>query len=311
MPFSTGAISRIRTNSAAELAYNALTLAGKKVSQAQLKLSTGYRINNASDDVAGYITSRALTQRNNFIKAALNIVGDAKNVSNIVMDAHENVAELVTEIRTHTAKATSGAMGTAEKVALAKSAYRFAEQIQTIVDSTVFGGQQLLDGTYSQNFFVGTDAVNGLITLAMDFTTFNTEYDVDGDRFTMNSMSSDFFAGVTGLDLRLLDEVDQEDLGIFDENNINATLKSMALAIDNVTKVAAFVGGLSNRLDSQDDLLQQQKVNYDAAISRIQDADVAQEQLKLVRDQFLQTASLTSLSQANQNPGQFLQLITQ
>lgn len=311
MPFSTGAISRIRTNSAAELAYNALTLAGKKVSQAQLKLSTGYRINNASDDVAGYITSRALTQRNNFIKAALDIVGDAKNVSNIVMDAHENVAELVTEIRTHTAKATSGAMGTAEKVALAKSAYRFAEQIQTIVDSTVFGGKQLLDGTYSQNFFVGTDAVNGLITLAMDFTTFNTEYDVDGDRFTMNSMSSDFFAGVTGLDLRLLYEVDQEDLGIFDENNINATLKSMALAIDNVTKVASYVGGLSNRLDSQDDLLQQQKVNYDAAISRIQDADVAQEQLKLVRDQFLQTASLTSLSQANQNPGQFLQLIQQ
>jgi flagellin len=83
----------------------------------------------------------------------------------------------------------------------------------------------------------------------------------------------------------------------------------MAKAIDNVTKVATYVGGLSNRLDSQDDLLQQQKVNYDAAISRIQDADVAQEQLNLVRDQFLQTASITSLSQANQNPVQFLQLI--
>lgn len=309
MPFSTGANARIRTNSAAELAYNAMAIAGKNIGRSQLRLSTGFRINNAGDDVAGYITSRALTQRNNFIKAALNIVGDAKNVSNIVMDAHENVASLVTEIRTHTAAATSGAMGTAEKVALAKSAFRFAEQIQTIVDSTVFGGQQLLDGTYSENFFVGTDTTNGLITLAMDFTTFNPEFDVDADHFTMNSMSSNNFAGITDLDLRLLNDVDQEDLGVFSDERIGATLKSMAKAIDNVTKVATYVGGLSNRLDSQDDLLQQQKVNYDAAISRIQDADVAQEQLNLVRDQFLQTASITSLSQANQNPVQFLQLI--
>jgi flagellin len=50
-------------------------------------------------------------------------------------------------------------------------------------------------------------------------------------------------------------------------------------------------------------------VNYNAAISRIEDADVAKEQLQLVKSQFLQQASLVSLTQANANPQAFLQLI--
>jgi flagellin len=119
----------------------------------------------------------------------------------------------------------------------------------------------------------------------------------------------DHFAGITGLDLRELNNVVASDLGIFNDANIGLTLTSLANALDNITKVNSYIGGIYNRLSSQEDVLQQQIVNYDAAISRIQDTDVAQTQLVLVREQFLQQASLTSLSQANQNPAQFLQLI--
>jgi flagellin len=311
MPFATGGHSRIRTNSPSEMAYNAMNLANKDIARSQLRLSTGLRINNASDDVAGYITSRALKQRNGFLNASLKIAGDARNVANISMDAYENISDLVREIRTHTATATSGAMGTAEKVALGKSAYRFAQQIQTIVDSTVFGGQQIIDGTYSANFFVGTNARNSLLTIEFDLTSGNAEFDVASGNFTANSLSSENFAGVTGLDLRLLDDINQNDLGIFDDDTIGLTLTSMARAIDNITKIGSYVGGIANRVDSQEDMLQQQIVNYNAAISRIQDTDVALTQLNLVRDQFLQSASLTSMAQANQIPGQFLQLLSQ
>lgn len=311
MPFSTGAHSRIRTNSSAELAYNAMNVANRDISKNQLRLSTGLRINNASDDVAGYITSRALQQRNGIIKSSLKIAGDARNVANITMDSMEGIAEMVREIRTHTATATSGAMGTAEKVALAKSAFRFAQQIQTIVDSTVFGGRQIIDGTFSANFFVGTNAANNLLTIQMDLTSTNAEFDINSGQFNTNSLITSDFAGVTGLDLRLLNDVVSNDLGIFDDDNIGLTLTSLAYAIDNITKVGSYVGGIANRIDSQEEVLEQQIVNYNAAISRIQDTDVAQAQLHLVRDQFLQQASLTSLAQANQNPAQFLQLINQ
>jgi flagellin len=83
----------------------------------------------------------------------------------------------------------------------------------------------------------------------------------------------------------------------------------MADAINNVNKVASFLGGIVNRLNSQENVLKNQIVNYNAAISRIEDADVAKEQLQLVKSQFLQQASLVSLTQANANPQAFLQLI--
>ncbi|MCE5305819.1 flagellin, partial [bacterium] len=91
-------------------------------------------------------------------------------------------------------------------------------------------------------------------------------------------------------------------------DKVASTLTSLQSALDNVNKVASYLGGVENRLSSQEDLLRSQITNYTAAISRIEDADVAQEQMNLIKAQFLQQTSLISLSQANQNPNSFLQL---
>lgn len=311
MPFAIGGNSRIRTNVAAENAYNSLELANRSISQGQLRLSTGKRINNAGDDVAGYITSRALSARNGALSGALRAVGDAQNVTNILMDSLDNIYQLMTNIKDSTTTASSGAMGTDEKVALAKAAFRMAQQIQTVVDSTVFGGKQLLDGTYSVDFIIGTNAAHNLLTLAIDMSTTNVDFNVDSRNFTVNSISSSMFGGITNLNLNDLNNVSATDLGIFSADKIGATLMSLSAAIDNVNKSASYIGGVVNRLTSQEDLLKGQITNYNAAISRIEDADVAQEQLKLVRNQFLQQASLASLTQANVNPQAFLKLIQQ
>jgi len=309
MPFAIGGNARIRTNTPAENAYNALDTSNRDISLRQLRLSTGKRINNASDDVAGYITSRALTARNSSLKAALNAVGDASNVTYIIMDALENINNLLQNIKDAVSNAASGATGTDEKVALAKAAYRMAQQIQTVVDSTVFSGRQLIDGTFSANFVIGSDATNSLLTLGIDLTTNNlVDFNVDS-AFDLNSMKISDFASVAGLDLRELNNVNSNDTGIFANNRIETTLQSLANAIQNVNKVASYVGGITNRLVSQEDLLKSQIVNYNAAISRIEDADVAKEQLQLIKSQFLQQASLISLAQSNANPQAFLQLI--
>lgn len=309
MPFGIGGNSRIRTNISALNAYNSLEVSNRDISNRQLRLSTGKRINNAADDVAGFITSRALLARNGALQASLKAVGDAQNTSYIIMDSLENISNLVENIRNSTASATSGVQGTAETVALAKAAARMVSQIQTIVDSTVFGGRQLIDGGFSAEFVIATDAVNNLITLALDMTSGSNEFNVSRGDFNLNSTQISNFAGITGLDMNKFDEVTAENLGIFESDVIGLTLVSLADAIENINKVASYVGGLVNRLISQEESLKGQIVNYKAAISRIEDADVALEQLELVKSQFLQNASLTSLAQANSNPQSFLQLI--
>ncbi len=311
MPAPATGQTRIRTNISAQNAYNALEKANMGIAVGQLRLSTGKRINNAADDVAGYITSRNLIQRNNSLNASINLVGQAKNVANILMDNLDEISELLTTIKQNTAAASSGAVGTDEIVAQAKAAYRLTEQIQTVVDSTVFGGRQLLDGKFNAEFFIGLNAKNEMIALNINMADNNTDFDIEGDYFNVNSLNEENFAGIKDLDLRKLYEVEPDNLGIFSEENIGATLISIADAITNTTKVASYLGGISNRLSSQEQVLLSQMTNYDAAISRLEDADVAKEQLHMVTQQFLQQASLTSLAQANQNPTSYINLIQQ
>jgi len=309
MPFAVGGNARIRTNTPAENAYNSLDISNKNISLRQLRLSTGKKINNAADDVAGYITSRALQARNGSLKSALKTVADATNVSNIAMDSLDNINTLLTQIKDAASTAASGALGTDEKIALAKAAFRMVQQIQTVVDSTVFGGQQLISGAFSSDFVIGTNATHNLITLTVDLTTSNIDFNVESNDFNLNSLSVLSFAGVTNLDMNQLMSVSTTDLGIFSASNITLTLMSLSSAINNVNKVASYLGGVVNRLQSQEEVLKGQIVNYNSAISRIEDADVAQEQLELVKAQFLQQSSLVSLTQANANPQAFLQLI--
>ncbi len=318
MPTAISGGGRIRTNTPAENAYTALMKSNSSIATAQLRLSTGKRINSAADDVAGYITSRSLSARNGALKSAVNATGEAQNVTAISQDALDNINTMLTQIKDSAATASSGALGTAEKVALAQSAYRLAQQIQFVVDSTVFGGKQLLQGSYSGDWTIGYYANNALLTIGVDLTKNNTDYGIEGG-FDLNATNdatnangagamTTNFAGVTGLSLESLNSITADSLGIFSVDQISSTITSLGTALENVNKVAAYLGGIQVRLNSQEELLNSQITNYNAAISRIQDADVAQEQLDLVKAQFLQQTSLISLSQANQNPSAFLQL---
>ncbi|MCX7879314.1 MAG: flagellin [Ignavibacteria bacterium] len=316
MPTAIAQGSRIRTNTPAENAYNALQAASNNIALRQLRLSTGKRINTAADDVAGYITSRALQARNGALKKALLAAGEAMNVTAIAQDALDNITNLLTQIKDAASQASTGALGTAEKVALAKASYRLAQQIQFVVDSTVFGGKQLLWGNYSGTWAIGFYADNSILSIGVDLTTSNTDFNIASNDFNLNATNAAVspagfttsFAGVPGLSLQSLNDVSETNLGIFAASEIATTLTSLATAIDNVNKVASYLGAIQNRIGSHEDLLKSQITNYNAAISRIEDADVALEQLELIKQQFLLQASLISLTQANQQPQAFLQL---
>lgn len=306
---------RIRNNTAADNAYNSLMIANQTIAEKQLRLSTGKRINSAADDVAGYITSRALGARTSSLKNALNAVGEARNVTSMALDSLDNVGNLLNKIKDATAMASTGALGSDEKVALAKTAYRLTQQIQSIVDTTVFGGRQLLGGTYSGDWTIGYKSDDSAEQISLNLREdAKTEYNItdSGVKFNLNATSDvksqNTFAGVSGLSMNSLNSITTSDLGIFAETAIGATLTSLADAINNIAKVSAYIGGIDNRLSSQEELLTSQITNYKAATSRIEDADAANEQMELMKFQFLQQASLISSTQANQAPQAMMQL---
>lgn len=309
MPFSVGNSARISSNTPAGNHLKALNDSLKELNKHQLNLSTGKRVNNASDDVANYPTSRILDSRNSTLQSAVKAVADAGNVVNIILESYDNIAQLITEIKNSTAEAASGIQGTDEKIALSKAAYRLAQQVQTIVDSSVFGGRSMIDGTFSANFVISVNASNSLQTLSIDMGTANTNFNTKSGKFDVNAMEVTNFAGVTGLDLRDLNSVNANDLGIFSDDNIATTMTSLSEALSNITNTASYVGGFSQRLDSQTEFLTEQITSYKDTISRIDDADVAKEQLEITKMQFMQQTALYSLSQANVSPQSYLRLL--
>lgn len=323
MPSSVASGPRIRSNIPSLNAYNALASQDSAIARNQLRLSTGLRINAASDDVAGYITSRSLSSRNSALLSAAEAVGQAKNVTAISQDALSEIGDQLINIKRSVASASSGALGTDEKVALAKSAYRMAQQIQAITDSTVFGGKQLLQGEFSGDWTVGYYADDSLLEIELNLSKQNADYDLTGRAsmdFNLNATAeatkevggvAKNFAAVEGLNLEELNEVSMDSLGLFSEERINSTLTSLSNAITNVNKVTAYIGGIETRLNSQESTLNTQITNYESAISRIQDADVAKEQMKLAVNQFVRQSALNALAQANHSPEAFLKLFQQ
>ena len=80
-------------------------------------------------------------------------------------------------------------------------------------------------------------------------------------------------------------------------------------ALDKVTSARAAIGAYQNRLDYAVGSLDETSENMTAALSRIQDADMAEEMSNYTQQNVLQQAAISVLSQANDMPQQTLQLL--
>ena len=344
MPTASSLGPRIRTNIPSMQAYDAFLTASSSLSDSQLKLSTGRNINSASDDVSGYITSRSLISKNSTLRSSLLSAGEALNVTAIVQDSLDNIHGLLKEIKSAANLASSDSLGNSEKSALAKGAYRLFEQVQFIVDSTVFGGYQLLSGNFSADWNIGVNGNNEYLDIDLDLSDSNSDLNQNSIFFNLNNVNNTYsarelflspnnqedlsareflakrdqsfvingakvFAGVEGLDLDKLNEVTNLDLGIFGGDEIDSFLEDMSDALSNVANAASYVGGVQRRLQSQNLNLQSQIVNYESAISRLDDTDIAKEQLNLIKQSFLQETSLLSITQANASSLDYFRLL--
>ncbi len=90
--------------------------------------------------------------------------------------------------------------------------------------------------------------------------------------------------------------------------NAHAFMQKIDDAIDNVSKAMSYIGATVIRLSFQQESLTVAKTNSDAARSRIEDADMAYEQLEATKLQILQQTATAMLAQANVAPQSILAL---
>jgi flagellin len=302
----------INTNTAATLTANALTKNERAMSQAMERLSTGVRINSASDDAAGLAISSRMTSQINGLNVAVRNANDAISYLQTADGAIVEVSNMLQRMRELAVQAASGTIGETDQDALNVEFEALTLQIQDISTDTQWNGVAILDGQQgSVSFQVGANASQ---TIALEVGDYNTN---NGSESATLGANGSIFSSLdtNGNRSSVTDAHDLAELHIDNTTSTSAPFGTTAAiyaldhAIDNVNADRAAIGATINRLEYAADNLANVSQNTSASRSRILDADYASETTELARTQIIQQAGTAMLSQANQQAQSVLALL--
>jgi flagellin len=151
----------INTNNAASITANALTKNERAMSQAMERLSTGQRINSASDDAAGLAIASRMTSQVNGLNMAVRNANDAISMVQTEDGAMVEVTNMLQRLRELAVQASSGTMSATDRDALDTEFTALKNQIDQVGDDTQWNGTLILDGSGvsgAQSFQVGANA---------------------------------------------------------------------------------------------------------------------------------------------------------
>lgn len=249
------------------------------------RLSSGMRINNASDDPAGLVISekmrsqiRGLEQANRNGQDGMSLLQTAEKGLEVGQDILQKINELAVQ-------ASSETIGDTEREALQKGLSDLLEGLDEIGGDSEYNGRKLLDGALDIN--ISTDGNGGAMSV------------------TIKAMNSESLGGANSL-------------SSFKEGGANASLdresalllkKSAETAIDQISSERANIGAKQNRLEHTMNYNASASVNLQAAESRIRDVDEAKEMMNMAKQQMVSQMSQAMFQQANQNSYQVLELL--
>jgi flagellin len=250
------------------------------------RLSSGFRINSAADDAAGLQITDRMTSQVQGLNQAVRNANDAISLSQTAEGALSETTTALQRIRTLAIQSQNGINSSADRVALQKEVSALRTEISRISTTTQFAGVNILSGDFSAKFLVGANA-GQTISVNLSSPTL-TRAGVNG--FSATGL------GITGSD-------------VLSSDNASSMLAKIDTAISAVGGLRADLGALQNRFQSTIRNLSNISENVSAARSQIKDTDFATETANLTRNQIIQQASTTVLSQANQRPQAALQLL--
>ena len=295
----------INTNTAASITANALTKNERAMSQAMERLSTGVRINSASDDAAGLAISSRMTSQINGLNMAVRNANDAISMVQTADGAMVEVESMLQRMRELAIQSKTETNSSTDRTALNTEYMSLAAEIERVAQNTQWNGTDILDNTAgsggSVTFQVGANASQ---TIAVDFGDFTQASGTFAAFLTGGSAGTT--AAVIGGDKSLYDS----DLsGAVTTAYINTAIGAIDTAITAVNSQRATFGASINRLEYATDNLANVSQNTSASRSRILDADYASETTELARTQIIQQAGTAMLSQANQQAQSVLALL--
>lgn len=134
----------INTNVTASITANALTKNERAMNQAMERLSTGQRINSASDDAAGLAVSSRMTSQVNGLNMAVRNANDAISMIQTADGAYSQASSMLQRMRELAVQAASGTISSVDRTALNTEYQALSDDIQRMSDDTKWNGTKIL-----------------------------------------------------------------------------------------------------------------------------------------------------------------------
>ncbi|MCC7251470.1 flagellin [Hyphomicrobium sp.] len=306
--------SSINTNIAAMTALQSLNQTNKEMLVTQNRVSTGYRVADASDNAAYW--SIATTMRGD--RSALSTVADALGLGSataeIAAKGIESAIEIAGKIKDKLVAARTPGV---DRSKIQSEIKELQDSLKSVIDGASFNGQNWLksdsddptstrtivssfsraaDGTIS----IGTITVDLDKTRLVDSTTGTAAGLLDTATALPNATATDY----TVLDLDIGSLTDSDD----DLEDLEAMLSTVDAAILSMTDAATSLGAIKTRIDIQKDFAQSLMDAIDTGVGQLVDADMNAESTRLQALQVRQQLGIQALGIANQSAQMILRL---
>ncbi|MGX9456320.1 flagellin [Photobacterium damselae] len=194
----------INTNVTAMTAQRNLNSASSSVADSMQKLSSGLRINSAKDDAAGLQISNRLTNQTNGLNVAMRNANDGVSMAQTAEGAMQESTKIMERMRELALQSANGSNSDKDRDAMQKEMGQLQSEMNRIADTTSFGGQNLLDGSFGEKSFqIGANSNETQSLKLMDVSShaLGQTYKSFGENTTgANVTSATTVAGTPGQD---------------------------------------------------------------------------------------------------------------
>jgi flagellin len=241
------------------------------------KLSSGKRINRASDDPAGLAIADALAAAVDVLGQASRNVADVSSAVEIADGGLEQISNISSRLKELATQSSNGTLSDTQRSALQSEFSALTQEAQRISATTQFNGQNLLSGS-DITAQVGADGSSGS-QIAVE---------------TPNASS-------------LISSVASQNIST--QSGAQTALAAIDTFITAVSSSRGELGGSASRLEFANNSIAVEKENAAAAESRIRDADIAETVADRVRNNILVQSNVAVNAQANLSAQSVLKLL--
>lgn len=293
----------INTNVSSLIAQRNLLTATKDLNKAIERMTTGYKINGAADNAAGYSIANMWKIKLSSLDVASENAAMGMDLLTTAEETYSLILDHVQRIRDLTEQAGNGTYGSQSLIAIKSEMTARLEEINRIAANAEYNGIKLMSG-------MATDLK---LQVGIDSNASTSQIILKKDLFDKTDVVS-LFKDKGGLTAGTTTALIAEKLSGYKQGSPMATdqatyLDEIDKVIENLTSRATGIGAAQNRLESAVTSLDVQSQNITSSLSTLRDSDVAEESSNYIKAQILQQASATLLSTANQLPSIALNLL--